>query len=70
MRGLGGDLQQLAYTVEQAAAASSISRRQLYRHLKAGRLEAVKDGNRTLIPRRALLRFLRSLPAYESRGAA
>lgn len=60
----------LAYSVEQAATALSISRRQVYRHLKGGRLVAVKDGNRTLIPRRELLRFLRSLPAYERRGAA
>lgn len=70
MVGLVGDLDRLAYSVDQAAAVASISRRQLYRHLAAGRLRAAKDGKRTVILRRELVRFLRSLPAYDSRRGA
>lgn len=68
MDGLGPVM--LAYSVDQAAAVIGISPRQIYRHLASGRLCAIKDGHRTLIRRRELLRFLRSLPAYEPPGAA
>ena len=45
-------------SVAGAAKFMGISRSRLYQHLQAGRLAFCKDGKRTLIPRRALVRFL------------
>lgn len=49
----------LAYSVEDAAELLSISRRQLYRHVRAGELVKCKSGSRTVIQRVELVRFLR-----------
>lgn len=68
MAGTSGSL--LAYSVAGAARALGISRRQVYRLLRDGALRAVKSGNRTLIPRRELVRYLRTCPAYEPPDAA
>lgn len=40
---------QIAYTIEQAAAACGISRTTIYSLIKAGELNPVKIGVRTLI---------------------
>jgi excisionase family DNA binding protein len=60
----------LAFSVQGAARALSISVRTVYRHLAAGELAGCKDGNRTLIAADELVRFLRSRPAYRPPGAA
>ncbi len=44
--------------VRDAAAFLAISRARLYEHLRAGRIQFVKDGRRTLIPKRGLVQFL------------
>jgi excisionase family DNA binding protein len=44
----------LAYSVDDAAEALSISRRMLYRELAAGRLRFAKAGRRTLISTAAI----------------
>jgi excisionase family DNA binding protein len=53
----------LAYGVEETAALISISRRMLYELLRSGRLASVKIGNRRLIRRTDLERFLDELEA-------
>lgn len=70
MQGLGSAPKALAYSVNGAADVLSISPRQVWRHLAAGNLTAIKAGHRTLIRRAELIRYLRSLPAYEPPGAA
>jgi excisionase family DNA binding protein len=53
----------LAYRVNEACHTLSISRSTLYEEIAAGRLRAVKCGNRTLIPVVAAKAWLESLPA-------
>lgn len=53
----------LAYRIDEAALASGIGRTKLYEEMKEGRLQARKVGNRTLILRDELQRFLQSLAA-------
>ncbi len=56
----------LALSVEQAVAASPISRSELYLAMKRGDLRAKKHGRRTFIMRDELLRYLSSLPDYQA----
>jgi excisionase family DNA binding protein len=55
--------EKLAYRIDEASRASGIGRTKLYEQMKAGRLQACKVGNRTLILRSELQRFLQSLEA-------
>lgn len=48
----------LAYSIKEASRATSLGRTRLYQLIAAGRLEAVKIGNRTLIPVHALHKLL------------
>jgi excisionase family DNA binding protein len=57
-----------AYTIEQAAEASSISRPILYDEINAGRLRARKRGRSTLILRSDLLAFLEALPIVDPKA--
>lgn len=50
--------ERMAYTVGDAAAAISISRRMLYREMAAGRLKFAKIGKRRIIPANAIREFL------------
>jgi excisionase family DNA binding protein len=54
----------LALTISEAAAASKVSRSELYLALQRGDLAAKKNGRRTLILRDELNRFLAKLPDY------
>lgn len=56
----------LAYSVAGAAHELSISVRSMYRLLNAGELQAVKIGNRTLILRCELVRYLRRCTRYQA----
>lgn len=44
----------IAYSIREAAQASSLSRSTIYNHIAAGRLIARKIGGRTIIPADAL----------------
>ena len=44
----------LAYSIREAAEASSLGRTTLYNHIAAGRLRAVRVGGRTIIPAESL----------------
>ena len=55
--------QPLAYTIEEAVAASGLGRTKLYEYIKQKRLKAKKSGKRTLILAADLVEFLASLPA-------
>jgi excisionase family DNA binding protein len=57
----------LAYTIADAAKASGLGRTSLYELIGAGKLEARKAGNRTLIPADSLRAYLASLPAADIR---
>jgi hypothetical protein len=56
------DVHKIAFTIKQAAQASSISRSLLYVAIGRGALQARKYGARTLILDADLRRFLRKLP--------
>lgn len=56
----------LAYTINQLCEASGLGRTFIYTEIGAGRLEAVKAGNRTLIPVPSAESWLDSLPKFES----
>lgn len=55
--------EKLAYRIDEASRASGIGRTKIYEEMKGGRLRACKVGNRTLILREDLERFLRGLEA-------
>jgi excisionase family DNA binding protein len=57
----------LAYTILEAAKASGLGRSTVYELIGAGKLEARKAGNRTLIPAESLRRYIASLPAANIR---
>jgi excisionase family DNA binding protein len=48
----------LAYSIKEAASASSLSRSSVYNHIAAGRLKAVRVGGRTVIPAASLQALL------------
>ena len=48
----------LRVDVIEAARIIGVSRRQLYRHVRAGKIDAVKDGRRTLFTRKAIDEFV------------
>jgi excisionase family DNA binding protein len=52
----------LALTIADAAKASGIGRTTLYELIGAGKIEARKAGNRTLIPAESLKAYIDSLP--------
>jgi excisionase family DNA binding protein len=67
--GLGRDAPLRAlYSPREVENILSISHAQLYRLLGAGRLSAVKIGNRTRIPAESIARFIESLPGAEFAG--
>ena len=60
----------LAFTLEQAAALSGVGRSALYAAARAGRLVARKCGRRTVVLRGDLQTFLERLPVSDlKRGA-
>jgi excisionase family DNA binding protein len=56
----------LAYSIDEATAATSFGRTKLYQEINAGNLKAVKLGSRTLIRRADLEAFLSSLAAKDA----
>lgn len=60
----------IAYTPEQAAAATGRSRSRIYKALKAEELTARKDGKATLLEHEELCRWVRSLPTIGRQSAA
>jgi excisionase family DNA binding protein len=57
----------LAHTIADATRISGIGRTMLYEAIGAGKIEARKAGNRTLIPAESLRAYLNSLPAADIR---
>lgn len=62
-------MEPLAYRVEEAAALTKLGRTTLYREIAAGRLEAIKVGARTLIPRQALEDYIEHLRTPRQDGS-
>ena len=52
-------LPRLVYTIREACLVSTFGRATLFKHINAGRLNAVRIGGRTLIPVESLHRLLR-----------
>lgn len=48
----------LSYRPEEAAKILRLGRRQTYEHIHAGRLKAVRNGNRLLVPVTAIADFI------------
>jgi hypothetical protein len=63
------DAPKIAYTVEEAVAASGISRSRLYEHHAAGVITMRKAGRRTLILGDELRSLIEALPAAPRRAA-
>jgi excisionase family DNA binding protein len=57
----------LAHTIADATKISGIGRTTLYEAIGAGKIEARKAGNRTLIPAESLRAFVAGLPAANIR---
>jgi excisionase family DNA binding protein len=55
----------LAFTIADAAKASGLGRTSLYELIGAGKIEARKAGNRTLIPAESLRTYIANLPHAE-----
>ena len=51
-------MDKLAYRITEAVEVSGIGRTKLYEEIREGRLEVIKVGTRTLIPRAALENLL------------
>jgi excisionase family DNA binding protein len=66
---ISDQVNRLAYSVDDAAEALSISRRMLYRELAAGRLRFAKAGKRTLISASAIHEWLEAA-SQPVKGAA
>jgi excisionase family DNA binding protein len=59
-------LEKLAFTIPEAATASSLGQTSLYKAIKDGQLTARKYGTRTVITRADLTAFLEKLPPSNS----
>ena len=59
-------IDRLAYSMKEACEVSSLGKTTLYGHIKAGRLDAVRVGGRTVIPAESLKKLL-SAPCQESK---
>lgn len=57
------------YTVKQFCAAYPMGRTRLYELIATGKIEAVKDGPRTLIPAESAEAWAASLPRFKSAAA-
>ncbi|MDZ4692255.1 helix-turn-helix domain-containing protein [Terricaulis sp.] len=58
------------YTVKQFCAAYGMGRTRLYDLIAQGKIEAVKDGPKTLIPTESAEAWAASLPRFKSGAAA
>jgi excisionase family DNA binding protein len=52
----------LAYTIAEACAIAGIRRTTLYKHIRAGKLRAIKIGQRTFFLRDDIHRWLEGMP--------
>ena len=69
--GPGGPAERLAYSVDEAARLTGLSRDLLYDQMRRGNLDFIKVGRRRLITRQHLERFLAIAPGTgPSQGAA
>jgi excisionase family DNA binding protein len=57
----------LAHTIADAVKISGIGRTSLYELIGAGKIEARKAGNRTLIPAESLRTYIAGLPPADIR---
>ena len=54
MQHIGAHNPKLAFSIREACEASSLGRTTIYKHIAAGRLQAVRVGGRTVIPAESL----------------
>ncbi len=58
------------FTIEEVVIETGICRTNIYAHMKAGNLKAIKVGRRTLIRPDDLRAFIDSAPQYVPQAAA
>jgi len=63
-------LEKMAFSVDEAAMRAGIGRDKIYGYIKAGQLNAIKAGRRTLVTADALRQFLSNLPPLRLPPAA
>jgi excisionase family DNA binding protein len=57
----------IAYSIRNAVAASGISRSKIYELISKGKLDARKDGRKTLILASSLDEYIHTLPAIRAK---
>jgi excisionase family DNA binding protein len=63
------DLEQLGYSIAEAAKAAGVGRSTIYEQIASGRLHARKLGRRTIILKSDYREWLASLPKLKPSGA-
>lgn len=61
-------LDKLAYSIEEACAATSLGTTKVYDLIREGKIEAKALDRRTVIPRESLVRYIDSLPAWKPKA--
>ena len=70
MTNIRSESEKLAWRIGEFARASGICQSLLYRHIREGKLRAVKQGRSTLILHADGQAYLASLPAIPAQAAA
>ena len=60
----------ITLSIDEAVKCSGISRSSVYLLLKAGKIEAVKHNDKTLIKYASLCDYISNLPKYEPQSTA
>ena len=63
-------IEPMAMTVDDCVRATRIGRTRLYELIRAGEIEAVKSGSRTLVLASSCRRYLEGLPRVGAKSAA
>ena len=63
------DENKISYTVKEAATVTGYCKATIYNMAAVGKLDARKDGNKTLITAESIRAYIASLPRFKSNDA-